>query len=504
MASSQWVVGRGRDFRGGESQSALPEMVGQNQFIRMENAMIFPNGWVNAAHQADTEVIMGADLGLAIVPYSNGTYNIFSASGDGNVYGQLLVTASGAPVNMAAGAASGVAGSRIVGVQKAVEFLGKWYCPNPNSDDTLNGILNLTDMVLINVPTGTGATNDKLRVYGNRLWSIDSNGLVHISNNGDATTWDPLNVLLLQNSEPCIDFIPVQGGAIAYGATSIYAMFGTTYLDISFVPLMLGKNFTTGSVEVSGTVYILSTEGIYAATLNGAQIIPHHQEVYFQACFGIFSDPTKAISAIYLQNSQSIIFTWPDVYGVGQALVFYLAGAYSKLNKLLPAAFPFIIALNDTNTNYLVGISAGIFAKSEYPSANMLEAQPAYLQTRNEDCGAYREKVWSEFVIVTGEVVYGVTLQAYLDYADTPITIASEVGLTAGENTFWLDCLPRSKSISMLITIDNTAVLEISTDEDPNTLLTDDTGNILVSSINPGNWTIRELRLRYREAGPEL
>lgn len=510
MPGSAWQVGRARDFRGGESQSELPELVGRNQLIRMENAMLYPSGWLTAAHRIDSLAIINSGLGIAIVPYTNGTYNVYSAPGNDIVYGaQFFETGASSPVNMTAAAQSAVDGARIVGASKAVEFLGKHYCVNPNSDDTKNGILNLTDLTLINIDC-SGATSVKLRLHMNRLWLLDSNGLLHISDNGDATTWNALNVLLLPNSEKVIDFHPVQGGAVVYCSSSVYAMYGSTYEDISFLPLMPNseinpKHFTKGSVEVSGVVYILSTEGIYAASLNGVQFIPHHQEVFFKDHFGIFSDPAKEIEAIFLNRFQAIIFTWRNSYNVnGQSLVFYLSGAYSKLNRLLPTAFPYAVSLNDANTDFLWAVASGNFAKSEYPTTSMLEPQICYLQTRHEDCDSYREKVWSEFTITTDEVVYGVTVSAYLDDAAVPIVVADEISLKRGENRIWLDILPRSFTLSLLIKINNTAILSLASDDDENDLLVDENGDELVSVINPGNWTIKELRLRYREAGPAL
>jgi hypothetical protein len=503
MAQSIWQTGRVRDFRGGETQAELPEEVGHNQLLRMENAMIFPTGWLTAAHQADTPVVSGASLGLAIVPQSNGTYTVYSANGDGNVWSQFLDTDASAPVDMPAGSVSAVADTRIVGVSKAVRFLGKDYCCSPNADSAKNGILNLTDMTLINVP-GTGVSV-KLRLYANRLWLLFSDGKLRISGNGDATTWDELNVLLLANSEPIVDFYPVPGGAIAYSSTAIYAMYGTTYTDITFIPLMQStpenpKQFSSGSVDVGGLVFILSPEGVYQVALNGAQLIPHHQERYFRQCHSILSDPAKTVSAIHLRRHKAVMFTWPEVYGVGQSLVFYLSGAYSKVNKLLPTAYPYIIGMNDGNTDYLVGVADGTLAKSEYPSVNMTAPQPSIIQTRHEDANSYRDKTWQTFTIVTGEVVYGVTVQAVLDENQT-VTVLDTAALANGENVIWIDDLPRSKTLSMVVTIDNGAVMTLCSDEDHSTLLTDDDGNELEVGVNPGNWTIKELKLRYREVG---
>lgn len=510
MPGSAWQVGRNRDFRGGETQAELPEEVGRNQLIRMENAMLFPSGWLTAAHQADTTLITGATLGVAIVPGANGTYTAHSAAGDGFVYSKLLDTSATTSFTMDAGTPHAVAGSRIVGVHRAVRFLGKDYVPNPNSDDTKDGVLNLTDYSIHNI-AGSSATASKLRLYLNRLWMIFSDGTLRHSDNGSASSWNALNTILLPNSEPVVDFHPVQGGAIVYSSTAIYAMYGSTYSDITFIQLAASspdspKHFTTGSVEVNGAVFILSAHGVYRATLNGAELIPHRQNVFFRAHYDIFSDPAKTgVTATYLAQFQAILFSWPAVYKIGgQSLIFYLSGAMSKLNRLLPTEFPYIVAMNDVNTDYLVGTVAGTLVKSEYPNPNMLTPQPAILQTRHEDCDSFRDKVWSEFVITTNEPVFGLTLQAYLDYSDTPVTVADNAACAKGENTFWLDDLPRSKTISMLINIDSQSPITLVSDDDENTVITDEYGNELAVGSNPSSWTIKEIRLRYREAGPAL
>ena len=577
MASSVWQIGRQRDFRGGETQTELPEAIGANQLIRMENALIYPSGWMTAVHNLTTEVIVGATLGVALATGEDGTYTAYSAPDDGKIYSSLFETGSSNYLNMAELTGVPIEGARIIGAQKTVHFLGKEYCPNPNpttiterrldstvyatgdhckwttgttvwkataggttdstppsitgkvvgdtvTDGTVtwmlmsligtdylpyNGILNLTDYTLIPIPNGA-ATASKLRLYYNRLWLIDSAGTLRNCDNGDASTWNAMNIMLLANSEPIIDFHPVPGGAIVYSATAIYAMYGSTYTDITFVPLMQSggsnsKHFSTGSVEVAGVVYILSSEGIYAVTLNGAQLIDHHQERFFSSHYQIFSDPSKAITALYLQAFKAVVFTWPEHYDIGgQSLVFYLSGAYSKLNRLLPSDYPYALALNDSSTDFLWGTTSGRLAKSEYPSPDLVAYQPAIIQTKHEDCGTARDKVWSEFVLSFDKTTYGVTVQFILDDSGVPITIAEEVTCLKGDNSFWLDELPCSKTISALITINNHALTTIVSDDDPDVAITHNGEDLISTLLNPGNWLITEIRMRYRAKGPDL
>jgi hypothetical protein len=105
---------------------------------------------------------------------------------------------------------------------------------------------------------------------------------------------------------------------------------------------------------------------------------------------------------------------------------------------------------------------------------------------------------------VSETVVYGVTLTAFLDESEEGQVVQSDIVLVTGENHIWLDELPRSKTLSLLITINNTTTVSIVNDYEEQKVITDELGNEFVSGLNPGNWSIKELRLRYREAGPAL
>lgn len=200
MAGSAWQIGRVRDFRGGETQAELPEEVGQNQLIRMEDAMLFPNGYLTAAHQVDTDMIIGARYGIVAIPGADGTYDLVTASSTDKILVKLLDTSATTPVDMFDLANEiDVPDARIVGLNFSVTFLGKVYCVNNNQDPAKWGIINLTDRVVI--PIGGSSPPLKLRVYLNRLWLVFTDGTMLISDNGDATTWNLLNVVLLPNSD---------------------------------------------------------------------------------------------------------------------------------------------------------------------------------------------------------------------------------------------------------------------------------------------------------------
>ncbi|KAB0668942.1 hypothetical protein F6V30_13980 [Oryzomonas sagensis] len=508
-----WQIHRQRDFRGCETQALLPEAVGRNQLLRMENVLLFSTGYLSSFFELDAAVITGATPGVCLALAFGGAYNAYFAPGDGNVYTSALDTSNDLPLNVSAGTARAVANAYISGIEKPVMFLGKQYCTNPNPDNTKNGILNLTDFTTISIP---GKTIRKLRVYTNRLWAVNSDGTIQISDNGDATVWNPLNILWLPNQEPALDFVPVQGGAIVYGASSIYAMYGADYRDITFVPLQLGKRLTGANAESNGVVYILSTEGIYATTLNAAALQPHSQQEFFKSIFPMLTASPQSITAVHLQKFYAILYTWPVQYGGTQSLLYYyLNNGYSKGNLLLPQECPMTLALNDINTDFLFGQSAGTLVKSTYPSRDLQKPHMAVLQTRHEDADSTRQKEWKEFAVTVHDAVFGASIDAFLDYSPYPIAIASNVILSAGDNIFVLNNasgltpgnnFPRARTISIRLTFNNGATVStiLANDTTGNLLKSETTGNYLTFDSTPGDFLIQELRLKYALAGPDV
>ncbi len=495
--NSQWQIARQRDYRGGEVQALLPEMVARNQFLRMENAIIFPNGFVTAFHQTDVEIISGAYGGLALSLNTDGTYTYYATPATGTIYTGNLDTVNNTSINVSDGTGHAVSGAALSGVHMAVLYLGKLYCPNATG-----GILNLTDLTLIAIP---GKNVKRIYIYTNRLWAVCTDGSLLISNNGDATTWDPLNIIFLPNTDPIIDFVPVQSGAIVYSTTSVYAMYGSSYLDITFVLLLDRQIFSSGAVTIDGTVFIVGPRGVYSVSLNGAAEIPHSQAPYFQSLFKTLATPAVAVDVVqgaYLQRFEAILFMWDATYGGTQGFVFYpYTKSYSKVNQLLNVNFPLLLALNDANTDFIIGSNAGSFCKSTYPSNSTFEPRQSVIQTRFEDADSTRNKVWREFSVQVNEVVYGVNIDYLADNSTIPINIVTNTVLYPGRNIFWLD-IPRSQSISFILTIDNGLVVYLTDNFGVN--LTDDNGLPLTITQSPGNYTLEELRLKYREAGPAI
>lgn len=500
----EWHVAQQRDFTGGETQALLPELVGRDQFLRMENAMLFIDGTVTSSFQLDHLLIQGATTGLALVQQSNTTYTYYWANGAGSVLTGDIDSSSSTPINVTGGTPHSIANAYIKGIQKGVYFLGKYYVPNPNPDNTKNGILNLTDYATVTI---SGKTTHKLRVYTNRLWAINTEGTIQCSNNGDASTWDALNILWLPNREPAIDFIPIQNGAIVYSKSTVYAMYGSSYLDIQFVPIATDLQLSSGAVKVDNTIYIVSSEGVVACSLNSVQTLPHKQDLYFKENFAVFSKDayaTETVVGIHLERFKAIYFTWAATHGGTKSFIYYLErGSFSKITQLLPNDYPYILALNDANTDFIIGTSDGSIVKSAYPSSVLDTARTAYLQTRHEDAGTAQSKVWRELSITlspTSAALNDVKIEAYLDYSTTPVLIAEGYSLYPRENKIFLD-IPRSVYVSFLITISNTLLYTLSSDDSIYTL-TDDLGlDILTGGQFPANFILQALKVKYRTAG---
>lgn len=508
-----WQVSRQRDFRGCETEAVLPEIVGRNQLLQMENVILLPSGYISSFPQLAKQLIVNASPGICLTLQSTGVYDCYYAPGNGVIYQSVLNSGSVLPIDMLEGTQTLVADAVINGMTMAVYFLGKYYCINANPDTSKNGLINLTDYTLITIP---GHNAIKIKTYQNRIWVLNLDGTLQFSNNGDATTFDVLDILLLPNQEKILDFIPVQGGAIVYGDQTIYSMYGTTYQDINLVPLMANKQFTSGNCEVSGIAYILSTEGIYAAGLNGATLLPNNQENYLQSIYPIIAGNPGKVSAIHLKRFKAILYSWHTALGEYQSLVYYYLGnGYSKFNQLLLDDFPYMLALNDHNTDFIMGSIGSTVVRSTYPSYSDEKPTKSVIQTRHEDADSTRSKIWSEFTITMLQSNYGVTIDAYLDYSEIPIRVITDTPLSAGANLFNLDNseglaigqnFPKSQTISFELTFDNSSVIRIGLiDETTGNPLIDETNeNYLIFENMRGDWSIQELRLKYSLTGPDI
>lgn len=494
-----WQTARQRDFTGGENQIDLPEAVLRSQMVRMENVMISPDGYLTDVFQSDIITISNATLGLSFAPISGGTYNMYCAPGDGKIYTSTFDSSSGTVLSATAGTQTAVTQAYIKRLSVAVPYLGKFYCANPNPAASSNGILNLTDKVFIAI---TGKITIKLRRYANRLWAINSDGTMMISDNGNASVWNALNITYLPNQDPIIDFIPIQGGAIVYSRNAVYAMYGDNYLDITFVLLLDGQVFSSGAVNIDGTVFIPGARGMYQFNLNGGGLIQHPQPDYFTQNYKIFAqDPTsqETLVAVHLKRFKAIMVMWSTTLGGTQGFLFYYTTkGYSKIGQLLPSDSPYLLELNDQNTDFLISMGSGYYAKSLYPAGVLNTYRVATMQTRHEDYDATRNKVFRQISINSAVTVNGFSMSAYIDNATTPVDIVMNATLTPGENDFFLD-LPRGRTMSLLMTVDNQQML---TDNSGN-LLTDGT-NILTIGNTAANFTIREIKTKYRSTGAQI
>ena len=275
--NDMWQVFRQRDFTGGENLSELPEKIKNNQLIKLDNCLISPEGWITEFFQTDIVAVDGTDVtangGFILNKTTSGTYDLYTPYGSASAVSGYVYTGNYSPITNAAVTSVSFTGHAVTPEPPgatawyqnahAVRFLDKLYACNGGA-----GVLNLTDYVVI-TDGSSNNTLDRLREYANRLWGVTSTGALVFSNNGDAATWDALNLIYLPNRDKIIDFFPVQGGAIVLGLTSAYAMYGTDYTDITFVKIadniQLGED---SAVLVGSTVFAYGMSCIYQITLN--------------------------------------------------------------------------------------------------------------------------------------------------------------------------------------------------------------------------------------------
>lgn len=130
-----WQFARQRDFTGGESLAKLPEMVKRSQLIRMENAIISPEGEVTECWQMDQALFVNVSGGIVVAPiHGSPLFTVYGASGE-NVISFTFDPSNPVPYDM--NAASDYPGYvlrahidpvTILGVSHGTPFLGKNYC----------------------------------------------------------------------------------------------------------------------------------------------------------------------------------------------------------------------------------------------------------------------------------------------------------------------------------------------------------------------------------------
>ena len=374
-------------------------------------------------------------------------------------------------------------------------------------------IYNISDDTFINNGPLAERNPVKLRQYDNRLWAVCDDGALVFSNNGDATTWDPLNIILAPNREPIIDFQPVQGGAILITRTSVYGFYGSgTYQDTSILLIQDRLMLSDSAVQVDNVVYILGNRGVHAVTLNGIKEIPHNQTEYFADHYGAWNALSVAVQGIYLYRFRAILYLFRSGYGAQGFLYSLRNGAFQKINRELPVTLPYMLEMADAKTDFVLGGGDGsVICRSIYPAGILNEFRVSTLQFRHEDADSMREKVWRHLGVTVEVATYNVLLQVYLDHSTIPTFIKSgAIDLFPGDNIFELfdeqDQYLRSHTISIELTIGGNDYLTTDpTEAEPNVeILTTSENEPIISDAltgNRSNFAIREMRLKYCEVG---
>lgn len=130
-----WAYARQRDFTGGESLAKLPESVARNQLVRMENAIISPEGQITESWQMDKPLFINVTTGIVVVPIPGSKlFTVYAAAGE-YVVSFTFDPNSETPYDLAD--ASGYPGYRLLshaapvtisGITHGTPFLGKDFC----------------------------------------------------------------------------------------------------------------------------------------------------------------------------------------------------------------------------------------------------------------------------------------------------------------------------------------------------------------------------------------
>ena len=345
-------------------------------------------------------------------------------------------------------------------------------------------IYNLTDDAFISNGSLSGKVTIRVRQYDNRLWAVCSDGSLVFSNNGDPSTWDSANIILLPNWEKIIDFLPVQGGVILLSKTSAYAMYGSgSYLDTSIILIQEGLLLSDSAITVDNTVYVLGNRGVHIITLSGMKPLPADQVDYFDSNYAAWNAISGGLQGIFLYKFNAILYLFATGFAGAGFLYNIHTGAFQKVSQELPAILPYMEAMNHPQVDFLVGTGNGTtICRSIYPAGVLESPRTSIIQTRHEDADSLREKVWRHLAIYTSSAVPNVTILLYLDGSSEATELYSgQVNLVAGENIIELydltENLPRSTTMSVAIHI----------------------GGAI--SDMPSDFVIKQIRFKYRLVG---
>ena len=470
--NDMWQVFRQRDFTGGENLSELPEKIKNNQLIKLDNCLISPEGWITEFFQTDSEAITSTVnstiQGVVLNKTTNGNYTVYLIKGVGTtIYTGVYNITTNAELDLDTFTPTTVTGGSVgfSGIAHAVRFVDKLYTNNGGS----GGIVNLTDATII----ASSLSGNILREYNNRLWLVMTDGSLRISNNGDATTWDALNVLYTPNHDPIIDFIPVQGGAIVIGKTSIYTMYGSDYTDITFVKLIDNVS-NIRAVQVGNLVYIYGADSIYVATLNSIQRLELDQFSYFNTYINYNSTISSArVNGAYLPKRGLVLFYYPENssnIGMWLNIKDNSVGKFTLAND-------YICPIDSKDTDFFLYYTPDVaipnaIRRGSLPVTTRGTALQATIKTKHEDFGSTKDKIFREFAIDSHTAIpSGVTIKYYLNQNHSGTVILDDTALDAGKTSFFLNNA-RAKSISF---------------------------EVIINTTKP--FTIKELKVRLREVG---
>jgi hypothetical protein len=428
------------DYSGGENQNILT--CAPNQLLVAENCQLDLEGYL-VPNYAEQQFITGAyntPRGIFFNPVTTRLY-FFANTGfytkDWSSFASSITLATCTLLD--AGITSCSAATHFGNVSIFAKSAGGLFY-------SINGAAKVD----VTIPGATPIIS--CAVYKNRMWALDDAGYLHFSPINDVAVWNALDVIAF-TMKP-LGIIVQEGGIVIPAQGGHYVLYGSSTTDF-YIETVLAHDFTVGAQSMCEPGFFIGGHNIYGLNLN--QIVPlisgGKQDKFFNSLPAMSTNSTIGFD----YSRQRVIV---NTFGPGvNRLVIDSSGAVWKgppgATIANFCALPFNIATKSTYS-YLSSIDNTFFtivATSIYDNSNLLK-----IQTRHEDFGIDKSKLFRAVKVDVGAQATGVTIKYYLNRSTSPVTVLSNGTLAAGENLITFDDAARGRTFSLEISTSTSTI----------------------------------------------
>lgn len=463
-----WRILRQRDFSGGENLDE--NTCAANQLLIGENCEINRDGYLAKAAGSSQVITSTTDvLGVWAVKYVD-TFRLFWLSSTS------LTVATWSGLGAIDASMFSVVKNQPFGLLSAVHW-GEKMVFFPYSGTPFYCDLG-TPTVTTDIPSAPNLVDAV--IYAGKIWGIEA--ITHnlrFSQENSFTGWDALDTVSVSQEDgmKLSQIAKAPGGLVLFKHRNAYSLVGSSRFDLSISRSPIfdrGVDATANTVSQNAVDgFFLAYDGIYSYDISKAKmaIDPNAQKEYLSTlAFTTFR-------GVKLRNSNKVLFA---AVGNAKSMVMDLdtGAVFKRTGMSLNTSRAYSMSDMSEGTNYsyaylFVRQEQGLFGVYDGIQDQTITFK---IQTRHENFGTFRDKVFRRLIVDIESAVNSVTVKAFIDHG-AAITVANSVNLPAGENSFYLY-------------------------DTNNNRLTGQTISIEISTVNTP--VIRSIGMEFRETGSEL